>query len=374
MFKKRLKIFELLGFSVYIDWSWLILGAVVVWTLSQGFFPSSCPDLSGWTYLLMGLAGAAGLFFSLVFHELSHSLFARKYGVDMSGITLFIFGGVAEMSEEPKTPKAEFVMGLMGPAASAFLAAFFAVFIIILGRFMPVPLTGVAEYLRDLNLVLCIFNLIPAFPLDGGRLLRAGLWKMKGDIFWATRIASRIGYAFGWALILFGAFLFFSLEFFAGIWILAAGWFLTRVAKASYENLVIKEALTGLKVSFFLREEEGVPSGATLQEFLEKFVYRQFYKLFPVIEDGKLCGCVDLESVRKIQTEKRAFTSVNEIKKSCSPVNTIQSGAEALDAVRRMGRKEDGRLLVVEDGWLKGAVNMKDIFCYIAAKREIEGY
>ncbi|MFW6129366.1 MAG: site-2 protease family protein, partial [Candidatus Aminicenantaceae bacterium] len=202
MFGKGITLIKLFGFKVKIDFSWLILGILITWTLAEGLFPHLYKDLSSLTYWLMGVAGALGLLFSIVFHELWHSLIARKFGLPMKGITLFVFGGVAEMSEEPPSPKAEFFMAVAGPISSAVLGlGLFGVFFLGASGNWPKSITGVINYLGFLNIILAGFNLLPAFPLDGGRVLRSVLWGWKDNIRWATRISSKIGGAFGIALI-----------------------------------------------------------------------------------------------------------------------------------------------------------------------------
>ena len=208
MFGRSLTLFRLFGFHVQADMSWLVLAFLITWSLATGYFPFAFENLPPSLYWWMAVVGAAGLFASLIFHELAHSLVARRFGIPIKGITLFIFGGVAHMEEEPPSPKSEFLMAVAGPLASLLLAtAFYAVGESgkILG--WPEPLTGIAGYLSFINVVLVIFNMVPAFPLDGGRVLRAALWAWKGDLRWATRLASWFGSGFGIMLMVLGALL-----------------------------------------------------------------------------------------------------------------------------------------------------------------------
>ena len=207
MFARRITLFKLLGFSIRIDLSWVIIAALVTWSLATRVFPRSQEDISGAAYWLMGAAGAIGLFGSIVFHEMCHSLVARGYGLSMRGITLFIFGGVAEMDEEPQSAKVEFMMAAAGPISSILLAGFFLmVYFLGIAARWPVPIVEVVGYLWMINILLAVFNLVPAFPLDGGRILRAVLWKWKDNIKWATRMATRLGSGFGLALIAYGIY------------------------------------------------------------------------------------------------------------------------------------------------------------------------
>ena len=206
MFGKRFVLFEILGFKVQIDGSWLFLAVLVTWSLATGVFPVWYEGLSPATYWWMAVAGVIGLVFSLIFHELSHSLVARRFGLPIRGITLFIFGGVAEMEEEPASGKVEFLMAVAGPVSSCVLAVGFYVLAVIgLAQGLPDPVLGILDYLALINGMLAAFNLLPAFPLDGGRMLRAALWYYKGDLREATRLASRSGEIFGIVLMALGA-------------------------------------------------------------------------------------------------------------------------------------------------------------------------
>ena len=219
MFERRATLFKLLGFEVKVDITWTILALLVTWTLALGFFPERYENLTTVTYWWMGVIGALGLFASIVFHELCHSLVARRNGLPMEGITLFIFGGVAEMHEEPASPKAELWMAVAGPLSSILLALIFYL-ASLAGKAgaLPLPVTGVISYLALINGILAGFNLLPAFPLDGGRILRAILWMRSGSLRLATRIASGIGSGFGTLLIILGVFSVLFGSFIGGIW------------------------------------------------------------------------------------------------------------------------------------------------------------
>lgn len=210
MFGRRIKLFRLFGFEVRIDLSWIIIAVLVAWSLAVGFFPFRYKNLSAQTYWVMGVVGAIGFFLSVIFHEIFHSLVGRKFGIPMKGITLFIFGGVSEMGEEPPNAKAEFLVAIVGPLSSMVIGlACYGIHILGIRGGWPVAINGVVQYLAYINSLLAAFNLLPAFPLDGGRMLRAGLWALKKNLRWATRIASGIGSGFALLLMLFGGFQFF---------------------------------------------------------------------------------------------------------------------------------------------------------------------
>ena len=237
MFGKGINLFRLFGFQVQADFSWLILAFLITWSLATGYFPYQFPQLSPAQYWGMGILGALGLFGSLIFHELSHSLVARRFGIPMKGITLFIFGGVAHMDDEPQNPKSEFFMAIVGPLSSLLLAA------LLYGATQggravgwPEPVNGIVSYLSFINMLLAMFNMVPAFPLDGGRVFRSALWAWTGDVRWATRLAARCGSGFGIVLMAWGGFSPLTGNFVEGLWYII-GFFLYGAADQAYQDV-----------------------------------------------------------------------------------------------------------------------------------------
>ena len=373
MFTKRFTLFRLFGFEVKLDLTWLLLAFLVTWSLALGLFPQVAPGLSGETYWWMGVAGAIGLLFSIVFHEFSHSLVARRYGLPISGITLFIFGGVAEMQEEPRSAKVEFLMAIAGPISSLVLAFVFY----LLYRGMPAqgatPIGGVVYYLGLINLALALFNLVPGFPLDGGRMLRAALWGWKGDYRWATRVAAQIGAAFGLALILIGAFTFVTGNFIGGMWYFLIGLFLRNAAGMSYRQLLVREAIQGETVRRFMNAHPiTVTPDLTLAELVDDYIYRYHYKMFPVVEDGRALGFIGTEQVKTVPRPRWATRAVAEVMEPCTPDNVVRPDADVLDAWNRMNRAGRSRLLVVEEGKLAGILSLRELMQYLALKFDLE--
>ncbi len=375
MFGKRITLFKLLGFEVHIDPSWLIIVLLVVWSLTKGWFPSNYRDLAPATYLWMGLFGAAGLFFSIVFHELCHSLVARRFGLPMKGITLFVFGGVAEMSDEPSSAKAEFLMAIAGPLSSILLGLMLYVVTALGGEVLSTPVTGVIDYLAVINLFLAVFNLLPAFPLDGGRVLRAALWQWKKNLRWATRIASRIGTGFGILLILVGIFYVVMGRIINGIWLFMIGMFLRNAAQMSYQQVLIRKALEGESVQHFMKKDPvTVPSSISVKELVEDYIYNYHYKMYPVVEGGELIGCITTRQVKDIPRDQWTSRTVGNVAIRCSPENTIDPAADALKALSVMSRTGNSRLMVVDDGRLVGIITLKDIMGFISIKLELDEY
>ncbi len=253
MFGKKIYLFKILGFSVSIDVSWFIIAIFITWSLAKEVFPVYFKDLPTQMYWWMGAIGAIGLFASIIFHELCHSIVARLFGLPMRGITLFIFGGVAEMSDEPPGPLAEFLMAIAGPISSVVLSAFLYVVYILGGIAQwPIFVRGVIVYLAGLNLVLAIFNMVPAFPLDGGRVLRSILWGIKKDLQWATKVSSMFGRWFGMFLMAVGFIEFLNKDFFGGVWMFLIGTFVKRASEMSYQQVLIRNSFQGEPVSHFM--------------------------------------------------------------------------------------------------------------------------
>jgi Zn-dependent protease/CBS domain-containing protein len=372
MFERRITLFRILGFEVRIDISWVILAILVTWTLSAGLFPAWYPDLPANTYWWMGIVGALGLFFSIIFHEFSHAIVARRYGLPITGITLFIFGGVAEMDEEPASPKVEFLMAVAGPVASVILAAvFFGIYAGAAGWSQPVG--GILAYLAVINLLLAVFNLIPAFPLDGGRMLRAALWGWKGKLRWATRVASNIGSGFGLLLIFLGIFNVVTGNFIGGFWWFLIGLFVRAAAGNSYRQVVVRQALEGVPVRRLMhRDPITVPPDLSVSELVENFFYRHYHKMFPVVEAGRPIGCVTSKQVKDLPRERWPYTTVADILQRLSAENTVQPDADALDAMALMNRSRNSRLLVAEGDRLAGIVTLKDMLSFLSLKLAFE--
>ncbi len=375
MFGKRIKLFNLLGFEVRLDWSWIIIAGLIVWSLAAGFFPYYYRNLSIETYWLMGAAGAVGLFLSIIFHEFCHSLVARRFAIPIKGITLFIFGGVAEMADEPPTARAEFYMAAAGPLSSIFIAGVFYL-IYLWGKLggWPVPVNGVTHYLAWINGLLAGFNLLPAFPLDGGRILRSLLWWAKNNLRWATRISSGIGAGFGIVLIFLGVLQILRGNFIGGLWWSLIGMFLRGAAQMSYQQLLMRKALEGEPVSRFMNPHPVtvVPS-LTVKELVEDYIYKYHFKMFPVMEDDQLLGFITTRQVKEVPREEWERETVGHLTVPCSSENTITPDTDATKALARMNQTGSSRLLVIDRGHLVGIVTLKDLLNFLSLKVELEG-
>jgi len=374
---RSLKLFTLFGFDVRVDASWLIIAALVTWTLAAGYFPYRYPGLPASHYWWMGLVGAALLFGSIIVHELFHSLVARQYGLPMKGITLFVFGGVAEMSDEPPSPKAEFLMAIAGPVASVVIGFVFYVLYHAGAAAWPVQAVGVVAYVYWINWLLAGFNLLPAFPLDGGRVLRSVLWwHWKGDLQRATRTASYIGSGFGVLLMVMGVLqLLFTGKFIGAIWWFVIGMFLRGASQASYQRVLLRRAVEGEPVRRFMKTNPvTVEPNITIQELVDNYIYRHQYKMFPVVEDSRrVLGCVSINEIKDIPREEWAWHHVRELVRPCSSDNSVQPDEDALHAFAKMNRSGIGRVMVIDDGQLVGVVAVKDLLNFLATRIDLEG-
>ncbi|MBL26192.1 MAG: site-2 protease family protein [Rhodospirillaceae bacterium] len=375
MFGRRITLFKLLGFEVGVDFSWVVLALLITWSLAVGYFPTRVPDLTPGTYWWMGVVGAIGLFFSIIFHEFSHSLVARGYGMSISGITLFLFGGVAQMTGEPKNARAEFLMAAAGPVASFVLGGtFYLIHLVVTGPAAPVEVDTVVVYLAWINFILGAFNLVPAFPLDGGRMLRAALWGWKGDIRWASRIASSAGAGFGLALILLGVISVLEGNFVGGMWWFLIGLFIRGAASSSYQQTVVRRTLQGVTIAQVMNDRPvTVSADASIADLIENDFHRYYYKMFPVLDGDRLVGCVTLKGTRTIRPEEWRTTPVREVMERCGSGNTLPPDAAVETVLETMQKSGNSRYLVAEGDRLLGIVTLKDLLRFLEFKLEEQG-
>ena len=374
MFRHKITLFKLFGFSVSIDASWVVILFLVIWLLAKELFPNFFPELSDLSYWLMGLAGAIGLFVSIIIHEFSHSLIARKYGLEIRGITLFIFGGIAEMKGEPSSPKAEFFMAIAGPIASFMLSILFgALYLIGESLGLSVPVMGILGYLSGINMMLVLFNMIPAFPTDGGRILRSVLWWIKGDIYWATRLASRISLMFAMTIMFIGFLNLLGGNFIGGLWWILIGYFIFNAAGASYQQLLMDRSFGGKTVRYFMNPNPvTVPSHITLQEFVDKYVYHYHYKMFPVVDGHRVAGVITTKALKTVPNEEWSHLQVGGLIQPQSPDNSVGPDTPVKEALSKMSGSGLSRLLVFEHEKMVGIVTLKDLLEFLTLKMELE--
>ncbi len=366
---RGLPIVRLLGIPISIDWTWLIIGTIVVVSLFAGFSASN-PGSSRSVTWAASLFTAVLFFFSLVVHELSHSVVARARGLDVLGIRLFVFGGVSELKKEPSKASDELLMAVVGPVTSSLLAlAFWGVRL----GFPPDSLaSGVATWIATINLVLAAFNLLPGFPLDGGRILRAILWRATGDFQKASRIATRMGAILAYGLILLGVLLMFGRgEWMNGVWIAFIGWFLLSAAGSSMTQVRIQEALSKRSVSQVMRSDcTTIPPSESVRAFVENRLLRTGEKCFVVGSSERMEGLVTLQDVKRLPRDEWDFTSVDRIMVPVDKVLRIAPAASLLAAMETMNDAGVNQLPILDGDRLIGILTRQDLLRAVAVDLE----
>jgi Zn-dependent protease len=375
MFWKKLKLMKLFGFTVSIDLSWLIVAALVAWSLATGLFPSTVRGLSAAGYWAMGALGVVALLFSIVVHELAHAVAARRLGMSIKGITLFVFGGIAEMERRPPNARTEGLMAALGPLASFFVAGASHVAALGLGASdAPDPVVALLEFTAVINALLGAFNLIPAFPLDGGRVLRAVIWGRTGKLLRATRIASWIGTALAVTLVVIGVTSLVAGMTMTGIWWSLIGLFIYSAARRSYRETAVELTLEKQRVSRFARSAVvTVRRGLPVDRFVEDYLLQEQHRHFPVVDlGGSVLGYIGLDQVKQIPKEAWDTTTAGELAARCDETVCISSDASAAEALASMRRASTDRLMVVDDDELVGIVKAKDLLGFATLRLDLD--
>jgi Zn-dependent protease/CBS domain-containing protein len=382
MFGMRWRLFGLLGVPIFVDASWLIIFALLTLSFANGFpallqefFPESPHTLAPYAYWIMGLVTAVAFFVCIVLHELGHAVVARSRGIPMRGITLFMFGGVAELREEPTSAASEFLMAVAGPIVSLVLALACGLLagLAYVARW-PDPIVIVLGYLAFINGMVLAFNLFPAFPLDGGRVLRSILWGATGNLRRATYWASRAGQGFAWFLIAWGVLRFFAGDWLGGIWLGLIGMFLNRAALSGYQQVLVKQALQGEPVRRFMNPDPIVVAPTLdLRHWVEDYVYRYHHRAFPVVSYGHVQGIITTQALAGVPREEWSECTVEEIMDKDLQANAIAANADALEALSKMQSTGSSRLLVTDGDHLLGILSLKDLLQFLDLKLELEG-
>lgn len=367
-FQGAWQIGKVLGIPIRIHYTWLIVFGLITWSLSTFYFPKVAPQLPVASYWINGVVAAFLLFFSVAIHELAHSLVAKRYKLTIESITLFIFGGVAQMKGEPPSAKAEFRIAIAGPLTSFFLAAFFFLFSL---KTTNIGFKSLFSYVYQLNLILGFFNLIPGFPMDGGRVLRAYLWSKKKDYLYATQKASKIGQNIAIFFMIFGVFsLFMGIP--TGLWLILIGWFLYSAAYGSYQQSTLEALLQNVKVKdLMVKDLVTVSPSMSIQEVINNYFLKYGYTGFPVISEGKYLGILALRDIKSIPEEDRPLREVSEFYGRHKPQWEISPQDNALNALEKMLREDVGRLVILEDGKITGMITRNGIARYLEIKKFI---
>ena len=373
MFRSSWVLGAIRGIPIRIHFTWLIIFGLLSWTLASGYFPQQYPDLPIAAYWIRGIIAALFLFGSVLVHELMHALMAQKLLVPIAGITLFALGGVSEMKQEPPSPSAEFLIAVVGPLASFVLAGFFWLVWLGLDRGDVEPsFAAVALYLVGLNAVVAIFNLLPAFPLDGGRILRAAIWGITKNLKKATYLATRVGQGFAYLLIVLGAMFLFAGAGFQGVWMALIGFFLLQGAQASYTQVVLKEALTGVAIrDIMVKDVVTVPPDLRVRQLINDYFLTHGYGGFPVVENGRVLGLASLSDVKRAATDDYDRLTVRELMTPLTDQLIIAPEEDVSVAFQRMAEGDLGRLAVMERDRMVGLVTKTGLSRFLQMKLEL---
>ena len=354
------RLFRLAGIDIAVHPSWLVIFGLVSWSLATAYFPVVLPDADGGTHVALGVAAALLLFGSVLVHELAHSLVARAKGLAVHSITLFLFGGVSNLAGESPRPGVEFQVAIVGPLSS------FAIGGLALAASAAAPagsaIQAVLGYLGVVNLLLGGFNLIPGFPLDGGRVLRSVAWRVTGSLRRATEIAGTVGIVVAYGFFLWGLFRVLNGDLFGGLWTAAIGWFLQNAASASIGQVRLEGTLRGTRVGDIVRpDERSVPPGIDVATLIDEHLLPQNRRSIPVTDNGRVVGIVTLGDVRSVPVDRRSATHVAEVMGGGDGVDVVKPDDTLADALRTLGRGDYEQAPVVDGTRLVGVLTRGDV-------------
>jgi Zn-dependent protease/predicted transcriptional regulator len=354
------RIGRIAGIELGVNWSWLVVFALITWSLAVGILPDQNPGLSDGTYLAMAIVTALAFFASLVAHEYGHAITARREGMEIEGITLWLFGGVAQFRGMFPSAGAEFRIAIAGPLVSLALGVLF----VLAAGFLPLPdaVDGILAWLGYVNLALLVFNMLPALPLDGGRVLRSALWAARRDFRWATAVAATIGRGFGYAFIAGGIALFVWANTFSGAWLAFIGFFLLQAAGAEARYIATREALGGLRVrDLMTRDPVVVSPDFTIGHVIDEIAWQRRHTSYPVVDDGDPRGLLPFRCIAGVPRSEWDSRLVSECLVPLDQVPVLREEEEAIDALVRLGESEIQRGLVLDGGRLVGLLSITDL-------------
>ena len=367
----KLRLGRVLGIELKLDYSWFIVFFLVTWSLASHYFPMAH---SGWptsTYWSMALVTSALFFISIVTHELAHSVVSQAFGVPVRDITLFIFGGAAHISEEPRRARDELLMALAGPATSLALAAFFGL-VWWATRAADGPPHAVAGWLAWINMAVGLFNLVPGFPLDGGRVFRAIVWSATGNLRRATAAASGLGRLIAFGFIVWGIWQIFDGNWANGLWIAFIGWFLDSAAASSYQRLALQDALAGHTAREAMMSDcPTVRRRLTLDVLVDQVVLPSGRRCFPVVEDGQLDGLLTLQRIKAVPRERWTSMRVEDVMIPRGELKTVRPDEDLNSVFERMVEEDVNQFPVMDDGRLAGMIARDNVLNFIRLRTEM---
>ncbi|MBE0411692.1 MAG: site-2 protease family protein [Anaerolineales bacterium] len=386
MFSGGINLGKLFGISIKIDWSWFFIFLLVTWQLAVGVFPSLQPEWNTIIHWLMAILASLMFFGSVLAHELAHSLMAKVRGLPVRRITLFLFGGVSNLEREPASPLTEFLVTIVGPITSFVLGGLFLYISSTLAGDIAIeglsatqflaglgPFASLFLWLGSINILLAVFNLVPGFPLDGGRVLRSILWAVTGNLKRSTRLASMVGQGIAWVFIIAGiamAFGFaippFQPSLIGGLWLAFIGWFLNMAAAQSYQQVVIRDLLEGVNVERLMRREPPIVSPYTeINHLVDDFIMRTDEHAFPVVDEDRLVGIICLDDVRKVPRSEWEHKQVGDVMTPYERLEFVGPREDAMEAFQRIQSRDIRQLPVIDRGELVGLLRRRDILKWL---------
>lgn len=371
-----IRIGRVAGIDIFVHWSWFAIFALLTWWLSEGFFQEVYEDWSVQEAWIVSILTTLLFFSSVLLHEISHSLVAKRLGLPVNHITLFIFGGVSALGGEPTSARQEFQIAIVGPLTSFAIAA-------ITGTISALaywqnsenePWAAIAEYLAFINLAVGIFNLLPGFPLDGGRVLRATLWAQSGNMLRATRWAASAGTFISFGLIALGVLSILIGNVIGGAWFIVIGWFLRNASESSYQQLLLTRTLAGTKVSQIVnRDFHGAPPDITLSEMVKSYMIALSQRCVPVVVGEELIGLVSMEDLRKVPQESWETTTVFRAMTPRERLYVVSAEDDVTTALEMMAAHDVHQLPVLEGRTFLGFVTRADVLRLIQIRSELGG-
>jgi len=370
MTRHNIPLGRILGIQIGLDYSWFVIFALLTWILAANYFPSEFKDWPPFLYWVMGAVAAVMLFVSVLLHELGHSAVALRYKVPVPSITLFLFGGVSQIGAEPPSARAEFLIAGAGPLVSLILAVlFYAVQPLVAGS---EPLLALAKYLAYINLALALFNLLPGFPLDGGRVFRAIVWAITGNMRRSTLIAANTGRLFAFLFIFAGVWQMFGGNFTGGLWIAFIGWFLDNAASAQVQQVTVQGLLTGHTVSQAMSSHcASVPADVTLQDLVDEHILGSGQHCFLVNRGDDAVGLMTLQRIKEVPRSEWSATRAGQVMVPLDKLESIDPNAGLWTALEKLDRDGVNQLPVTRDRHVVGMLSREDVISFLRTLQEL---
>ena len=369
--RSQISLGRIFGIKIGLHYSWFLIALLIVFSLSSQFH-STNPEWGNGLITTLAIVTALLFFVSLLLHEMAHSLVATSNGLPVREITLFALGGVSQIEKNPTSAKLEFWMAFVGPLTSAVIGGVCLELARILGDPASSPWTAVLLWLGYINLMLAAFNLLPGYPLDGGRVLRAIIWWKTGDQDRSTQMASRVGQVVAFGFILLGIYRFFGGAGIGGLWIAFIGWFLLQAARESYAQVGLVHALKGVRVvDVMARDCPTLDASMSVQNFVEQEVLRTGRRCFVVVENGEIKGLVTPQETRQVDRAKWPFTTLHDIMRPIADLRAVSPDASLISALESMSRYDLNQLPVILKGHLEGVLSRAQILNYLHTNAEL---